>query len=226
MPACRLRLLLTFAARLAALSTLVGTSAAADLTGRAVGIADGDTFTLALPDNRQLEVRLGEVDAPESDQPHGAHARSELRRLIADQRVRVVVQDVDRLGRTVGRVYAGDIDVCAAMVEAGAAWAYRRYVRDESLLDLESEARNAGRGLWAASARPVPPWEWRHHRPAGHTDPERCTIKGNVNDRGERIYHLPGQRYYDRTQISPAKGERYFCSEAEARAAGWRPSRQ
>ncbi|MDR9776900.1 hypothetical protein RJJ65_30455 [Rhizobium hidalgonense] len=51
----------------------------------------------------------------------------------------------------------------------------------------------------------------------------RCNIKGNVSiGSGERIYHVPGQEYYDETKISPQYGERWFCSEAEARAAGWR----
>lgn len=54
---------------------------------------------------------------------------------------------------------------------------------------------------------------------------ENCNIKGNVNTRGERIYHVPGQRYYDATEISASHGERWFCSEAEARAAGWRRSK-
>lgn len=53
-----------------------------------------------------------------------------------------------------------------------------------------------------------------------------CNIKGNVSiDTGERIYHVPGQRYYSETRIDPRFGERYFCSEAEARNAGWRKSR-
>ncbi len=50
-----------------------------------------------------------------------------------------------------------------------------------------------------------------------------CVIKGNSSRRtGERIYHLPGQRYYDRTVISPEDGERWFCTEEEAEANGWR----
>jgi hypothetical protein len=54
-----------------------------------------------------------------------------------------------------------------------------------------------------------------------------CDIKGNVSiDSGERIYHVPGQRYYDETVIRQAYGERWFCSEAEARRAGWRKSRR
>lgn len=52
-----------------------------------------------------------------------------------------------------------------------------------------------------------------------------CDIKGNVSiNSGERIYHVPGQRYYSETRIRPEYGERWFCSEAEARAAGWRRS--
>jgi hypothetical protein len=52
-----------------------------------------------------------------------------------------------------------------------------------------------------------------------------CIIKGNVSiNSGERIYHVPGQLHYDETIINPAYGERWFCSEAEAREAGWRKS--
>ncbi len=52
-----------------------------------------------------------------------------------------------------------------------------------------------------------------------------CNIKGNVNTRGERIYHVPGQKYYDQTEISASHGERWFCTEAEAEAAGWRKAK-
>lgn len=54
---------------------------------------------------------------------------------------------------------------------------------------------------------------------------QACNIKGNVSTQGERIYHVPGQKYYDDTRIRPSHGERWFCSEAEARAAGWRRSK-
>ena len=61
--------------------------------------------------------------------------------------------------------------------------------------------------------------------PASAKQSDACTIKGNVNTRGERIYHLPGQKYYNETRISASHGERWFCSEEEARAAGWRKSK-
>jgi hypothetical protein len=53
-----------------------------------------------------------------------------------------------------------------------------------------------------------------------------CDIKGNVSlTSGERIYHVPGQKRYGETRIDPKFGERWFCSEAEAREAGWRKAR-
>lgn len=51
-----------------------------------------------------------------------------------------------------------------------------------------------------------------------------CVIKGNVSRSGERIYHRPGQSHYDEVRIRPGDGKRWFCTEAEARAAGWRPA--
>ncbi|WP_419195924.1 hypothetical protein [Ensifer adhaerens] len=56
---------------------------------------------------------------------------------------------------------------------------------------------------------------------------QSCDIKGNISiDTGERIYHIPGQKFYSATVINGNYGERWFCSEAEARAAGWRRARR
>ncbi len=53
-----------------------------------------------------------------------------------------------------------------------------------------------------------------------------CNIKGNISQDGEKIYHVPGQEYYSTTQIDAQNGERWFCTETEARANGWRKSYQ
>lgn len=54
-----------------------------------------------------------------------------------------------------------------------------------------------------------------------------CVIKGNVSiNSGKHIYHVPGQKFYDATNIRPEYGERWFCTEAEARAAGWQRARR
>src|SRR5215213_1236133 len=86
---------------------------AAEITGRVVGITDGDTLTVLNGRQRQTRVRLAEIDTPESRQSYGSRARQVLSDLAFGKSVRVVVQDTDRYGRTVGRVYAGPVDVNA-----------------------------------------------------------------------------------------------------------------
>jgi hypothetical protein len=63
--------------------------------------------------------------------------------------------------------------------------------------------------------------------PSGCTaPPPGCTIKGNINRKtGDRVYHLPGQKHYDEVTVEPEAGERWFCTEDEAQASGWRRSK-
>ncbi|MBL6082354.1 thermonuclease family protein [Belnapia sp. T18] len=144
---------------------------AAELLGRVVGLADGDTLTLLTAERRQVRVRLGEIDTPESRQPYGTRAQQILSELVFGKDVRIMVQDTDRYGRTVGRVYAGPLDVNAEMVRQGAAWVYRQYSRDPELLRLEAEAKASRRGLWALpEVERTPPWEWRAAKRGGGPD--------------------------------------------------------
>ena len=112
------------------------------------------------------------------------------------------------------------------MVLNGWALAYRRYSLDYILEETAAQAAQAG--MWRGKF--VPPWLWRRgERLQAATTPESavgCTIKGNISSSGERIFHVPGGSYYDRTKISTAKGERWFCTEAEAIAVGWRKSKR
>jgi len=94
--------------------------AAVEIKGRVVGITDGDTLTVLNEAQRQIRVRLAEIDTPESRQPYGSRARQALSDLAFGKSVRVLVQDTDRYGRTVGRVYAGCVDVNAEMIHQGA----------------------------------------------------------------------------------------------------------
>jgi endonuclease YncB( thermonuclease family) len=147
------------------LAILAGPLLAAELTGKVVGISDGDTLTLLVPEGasfKQVKVRLGEIDTPESRQPYGERAKQILSDLAFGKQARVVVQDTDRYGRTVGRVYVGSVDVNAEMIRQGAAWAYRQYLKDQSLLTLEQQAKAAQRGLWGLpETERCPPWDWR-----------------------------------------------------------------
>ena len=135
---------------------------AAEYTGRVVGVSDGDTLTLLTAEKQQVKVRLGEIDTPERKQPYGTRAQQALSGLAFGKQARVVVQDTDRYGRTVGRVYVGSVDVNAEMIRQGAAWVYRQYAKDQSLYRLEEQAKATKRGLWGLpETERCPPWDWR-----------------------------------------------------------------
>jgi endonuclease YncB( thermonuclease family) len=140
-------------------------ASAEEILGRVVAIHDGDTLTLLNADQEQVRVRLAEIDTPEASQPWGNRARQALAAMVARKDIRVVVADIDRYGRTVGRVYVGAVDVNAELVRQGSAWIYRQYMHDRALLTLEADARTARRGLWSLPvADQVPPWTWRRQR--------------------------------------------------------------
>jgi micrococcal nuclease len=135
---------------------------AQEYIGRVVGISDGDTITILDDRKQQIKVRLAEIDTPESAQPYGTRAKQELSGLVFGKTVIVKVQDTDRYGRKVGRVYKDDVDVNAEMIRCGAAWVYRKYARDQRLYNLEKQARQNKKGLWSLpEAERIPPWEWR-----------------------------------------------------------------
>lgn len=123
----------------------------------------------------------------------------------------------DAYERALGLCEVGGQDVNAEMVLAGWALAFRRY--SDRYAGEEEQAKQASAGMWAGTFDP--PWEWRT-RIVAETASGDCTIKGNISRSGERIYHMPFQDHYDRTRISESAGERWFCSDSEARAAGWR----
>lgn len=131
------------------------------LTGTVVGVSDGDTLTILTGDRKEIRIRLAEIDAPEKSQPFGTVAKRSLSDLAFNKAVKVEVKNIDRYGRTVGRVYIGEIDVSGEQIKRGMAWVYRKYTRDPSLLSLEEDARAAKRGLWS-DHNPTPPWEFRH----------------------------------------------------------------
>ena len=203
----------------------------ATLTGTA-RIIDGDTLEV-----RGSRIRLHGIDAPESAQrcrsegriwSCGREATRALVRRIGSHPVTCKERDRDRYGRVVAVCSVGGKDVNAWMVAEGWAFAYRKYSR--RYLAEEMAAKTAKRGVWRGDV--VPPWDWRRGKRLTNTGTAmkqgsgRCKIKGNISKGGKRIYHVPGGRFYDQTRINTSQGERWFCSESEARAAGWRRSRQ
>jgi endonuclease YncB( thermonuclease family) len=130
-------------------------------TGRVVEVTDGDTYDVRRSGGGVATVRLYGVDAPETSQPYGARATKAARRYVGGERVRVLVEDVGRYGRTIGRLEVDGGRLGELLVGDGLAWHYERYAPQATeLARLERRARRAERGLWSQSD-PVPPWAWR-----------------------------------------------------------------
>ena len=128
-----------------------------------VGITDGDTITVLDQTNQQHTIRLANVDAPERGQPWGDQSKQALSDLVFDRDVSIQPTDTDRYGRTIATVSGGGRDINRELVLVGAAWAYRRYLTDETLIATETAARDRQIGLWSmSSAETVAPWDWRH----------------------------------------------------------------
>lgn len=151
----------------AVLLTLALTAHAETITGRVVGVADGDTITVLDADKVQHKIRLSGIDAPEKKQAFGNRSKESLSALAFDKTVNVETEKRDRYGRQIGKVLVDGRDVNLVQVERGMAWFYRQYQRDQAPNDrrlyeaAEDAARADKRGLWRDDG-PVPPWEFRH----------------------------------------------------------------
>lgn len=133
------------------------------VSGRVVGVTDGDTLILLDADKARHKVRLHGIDAPEKGQAFGAKAKQALSDLVFGKEVIVAVTDVDRYERLVGRVRQGDAGVNLALVRGGHAWRYPQYDKAGEFAAAQDEAKAAKRGLWA-DADPTPPWEFRRKK--------------------------------------------------------------
>jgi len=144
-----------------ALAVLSPAASAAELSGRVIGVADGDTLTVLMQSqSRGVRVRLVEIDAPEKRQAFGKRSGQSLSEICMNKSARVVTKGADRYDRVLGRVYCSGVDANAEQVKRGMAWVYDRYSTDASLYAVQDDARGSRRGLWA-DARPVTPWAWR-----------------------------------------------------------------
>ena len=140
------------------------------LSGRVVGVSDGDTIKVLSAGNVETRIRLAYIDAPEKSQAFGQQSKKSLSDMVYGKDVTIEVIDTDRYGRKVGVVHSGPPDAVAdrfgvnkTQVDRGLAWVYRRYSDDPVLIRAESTARNAKIGLWA-DPQPIPPWDYRRER--------------------------------------------------------------
>lgn len=230
---------------LLAIFATTGRAEADSIVGPAT-VTDGDTIVI-----NDTPIRLDGIDAPETDQtciggdrrafPCGVQARDALRDMIADRRVTCAGEEIDQYDRRLMVCSTAGRELNAAMVAEGWALAFVRY--SNRYLTQQERAQARRTGMWAGAF--IAPWDWRRRGEdtvvlgttevpvdaqalllppqfATQSASTGCEIKGNINRGGDRIYHVPGMHDYERTRINERNGERWFCTEAEAQAAGWR----
>jgi endonuclease YncB( thermonuclease family) len=149
--------------------TLLASNAYAEVTtGKVIGVSDGDTLTI-LVDRREVKIRISGIDAPEKNQPFGQASKQHMSNCAFGKQVVVEWHKVDRYGRTIGKVLSDEIDCGLSQVEAGLAWHYKAYVKEQTPDDkrkygnAETRARAESKGLWK-DEKPTPPWDFRHRK--------------------------------------------------------------
>lgn len=203
------------------------------ISGKAIGIPvtierviDGDTVEIAY--NGQKErVRLIGVDTPETVHPtkevqgYGVEASEFTKTQLTGKRVQLEfdVEQRDRYGRLLGYIWLDGVMFNETLIKEGYAQLSTfppnvKYV--ERFKAAQTEARNAKKGLWGITDTTDP------EQPVQAVSaPSTGKIKGNINSKGEKIYHVPGGQFYDQTDP-----EEWFSTIEEAEAAGYRPSQR
>jgi len=209
-----------------------------EITGKVVGISDGDTITV-LQNKTQYKIRLFGVDTPESHQDFGTRAKQFTSDMAFKKEVRVIPETTDRYGRTVGTVLIGTVCLNEELVRSGFAWVYRQYCTKpecQNWLKLETEAKNGKKGLWAGKD-PIPPWDFRKGVTSGQsgsdstdsgqsvtpnsgqTDSGQSVQSGSyIGNTKSRVFHRSGCRYFGCKDCTAS-----FGSKDEAIKSGYRP---
>lgn len=200
--------------------------AAKPIEGKASVVA-GDIIRIG-----STNIRLSGIEAPEADQKCssggkkrwacGEAAQASLTKLVRGKTLRCELSGADDEGRQFGvckTVNAGSAqDIAALLVKEGAV--FSKGGLWGSYDSLESEAKARKTGLWRGDAERPAEYRAKLWEQARKAAPEGCPIKGQVA--GERrTYVLPWAADYGSVRIKTSRGERWFCSENEAKAAGW-----
>ncbi len=185
-------------------------------------VIDGDTIEI----EGGIKVRYIGINTPETVDPRtgvecfGKQASAKNKELVEGKKVKLEkdVSETDKYGRLLRYIYLDNNFVNEYLVKEGFAYSspYPPDIKYQEILNkAQNEAQASEKGLWGACG-------------SGSVNsvvtPSGCSVKGNISSSG-KIYHLPGQRYYNSTVVDESKGERMFCSEEEAQKAGWRRSK-
>lgn len=202
-------------------------SVSTELSGRAIAIA-GNLMRLdgAL-------VRIANVEAPESRQPCyradgrrwncAAAAKSGLAHVVRGRRITCTPSGSgqDASGYVSAQCTVGEVDLAAELVRNGYVFAVSSFL--SSLSSEEEAARSAKKGIWQGEIQRPQEWRDQQWQDAKRGAPDGCPIKGFVRA-SSKLYTLPWSADYERAKVRTNRGERWFCSEDEAKAAGFQLS--
>jgi len=194
-------------------------------------VVDGDTLII----ENNIRIRLLGIDAPESAECFGEESKRQLTGLVLGQEIllekdQTASDNYDRLLRYVvlhnENPETDDSLINKELVRGGYAKSVylkpnRRYL--SQFQAAQREAEEEGIGMWGACDYKSASADAEREQ---DSDPfsKECVIKGNINKRYEKDYFLPGCPNYKRVKIDPRKGEKWFCTEDEAKADGWQKS--
>ena len=175
---------------------------------RAMRVIDGDTFET---EERQL-IRLTGIDAPELENCHGPESKQALGQLVLDQNLYVKVIYRDGRHRLISHVYNDEGSVSEQMIKTGMAYYSGTAVKDPALGQAGAIAREGKLGIFSPKCTQ-----------ATNPNSQTCVIKGNLRipGNGNKTYHFPGCGNYNQTLIELYKGDQWFCTEAQAKKAGF-----
>jgi endonuclease YncB( thermonuclease family) len=199
------------------------------ITGKVVGVSDGDTITVLDGSKKQHKVRLEGIDAPESAQAFGQKSKQSLSDLVFGRTVTVTTSKTDRYGRALGKVALEGKNINYVQVMLGRAWFYRDYAKDLSRDDAlayeqaERTAKADNRGLWTDPS-PVPPWEFRRGKREQKVDvtAPAGTSGEVIGNKNSRIYHRSDCPDYRKVS---ERNRVMFGTPAEAEKVGYRVAR-
>lgn len=184
-------------------------------------VADGDTITVKIS-GRAEKVRLIGLDTPEAGECFAKESTRATTSLVKGKSVRLVSDksqpNRDRYGRLLRHVVLTDgRRVAPVLIAGGYGWEFKYgndYQGRAAHTRAEARAIKAKAGMWRGCrdlTRKI-------------TVKGKCRIAGNIS-KGEKIYHLPGGRSFQKVTINTRQGVRWFCTQLDARKAGWRKAK-
>lgn len=148
-----------------------------NVTGKVIGIIDGDTYDILLDGNKTVRVRMEGIDAPEKGMPFYKAAKKHLSDLCFRKQVTLKNTSTDKHNRTLAYSYLEDnTELSHEMLKAGLAWHFKKYNSDSDLAQLETEARNAKIGIWSLE-NPMTPWDNRELHRSGVSTKDSFDIR-------------------------------------------------